>query len=109
MGMYHSTYFAYGVHIPDMRGDIEELLQTARATIDAPDVGYLSAGNYDRDMTFLVTECEEVALGKFETVTPQVESAARYAEWNRQLQAAAAALGVKPLTGPAWIVVPDLS
>ena len=54
MGMYHSTYFAYGFQIPDTRSDVLE-----PALKDLPGdirVGYLHAGDYDRDLTFLVTD-----------------------------------------------------
>jgi hypothetical protein len=55
MGMYHSAYFAYGVHIPlpdDVHpwaenDRVDEQLRTLKE--QCPDVGYLSAGNYDAD------------------------------------------------------------
>ena len=111
MGMYHSTYFAYGFQIPDTHpGALEDLDDQLRQHNEqhGGDVGYLNAGNYDQDMTFLVTHSTEVSLGKFEHVTPQTYSAEQYEAWNRELKAAAKALGVVTRE-PGWLVVPDLS
>jgi hypothetical protein len=113
MGMSHSTYFAYGIHVTtgqhawleSERAD-EELPKIKAA---CPDVGHLSAGNYDADMFFLVTKCSEVSLGKFEHVTPQTAGAEQIADWDRQLIAAAMALGYTDASAPGWLVVPDLS
>ena len=58
MGMYHSTYFAYGMQIPDV--DPEQIEDTDLGE----GIGYLLAGDYDRDMTFLTTQCKEVDLGE---------------------------------------------
>ena len=118
MGMYHSTYFAYGVHIP-LPDDVhpwaendrlDEQLRTLRE--QCPDVGYLSAGNYDADELFLTTQCDEVALGTYKHVTPETVTAEQLADWNRQLAAAVHALGYGDLPGlgqPGWLCVPDLS
>jgi hypothetical protein len=103
MGMYHSTYFAYGARIPDM--DPQEIEDA-----ELPDgIGYLLAGNYDRDMTFLTTECKEVDLGEFKTVTPQTATPEQYAQWDARIREAADVLGVDPMHEPGWFVVPDLS
>ncbi|MFG3173692.1 hypothetical protein ACGFZC_01310 [[Kitasatospora] papulosa] len=111
MGMYHSTYFAYGFQIPDVDPNDSEDLDTQLRAYNAQhvtNVGYLTAGDYDRDMTFLTTHCTEISLGKFETVTPQTFNDDQYEQWNRDLKAVAASLGVVPRE-PGWIVVPDLS
>lgn len=113
MGMYHSTYFAYGFRIPDtgapwqMAERLEAELPKLKAT--CPDVGFLQAGNYDEDMTFLTTQCDEVDLGEFKTVTPQLFPREERSTWNEQLRTAAAALGIEDILEPGWIVVPDLS
>lgn len=113
MGMYHSTYFAYGFRIPDDGApwQLAERLEAELPKLKAqcPDVGFLQAGNYDEDMTFLTTECTEVDLGEFKTVTPQTATGDQLAGWNGQLVVAAVALGVKDVPIPGWIVVPDLS
>ncbi|MFI8351250.1 hypothetical protein [Streptomyces sp. NPDC085596] len=103
MGMYHSTYFAYGVRIPDT--DPEHIEETELGE----GVGYLLAGDYDRDMTFLTTQCKEVDLGEFQHVTPQTADDEQRAAWDQALRTAAARLGVEPQSEPGWFVVPDLS
>jgi hypothetical protein len=102
--MYHSAYFAYGVRIPDDSdpGALEEKL---RGGI----VGYLHAGNYDRDLVFLTTECKSVDLGSFEIVDPGSFSGQDFVAWDAALGRAAEGLGVEPLSKPGWFVVPDLS
>ncbi|MFC8704135.1 hypothetical protein ACFUIV_18365 [Streptomyces anulatus] len=103
MGMYHSTYFAYGFQIPDTDPGVLEDTNLGEG------VGFLQAGNYDRDRTFLVTQCTEVRLGDHRKVKPESFQAAEIEKWNAALTEAAARLGV--LTGfePGWIVVPDMS
>lgn len=103
MGMYHSTYFAYGFEIP--RTDADKL---DAVLADTP-VSYLHAGDYDRDRTFLVTECTEVKLGDHRKVTPEAFQAAEIEAWNAALTEAAARLGVFAGFEPGWFVVPDLS
>jgi hypothetical protein len=113
MGMYHSTYFAYGMHIPfdGYPWEEGERADTVLAGIkeQCPDVGHLCAGDYDRDMYFLVTECTEVNLGEFKHVTPQAADTEQLAIWNRQLAAAAEALGYAVSAEPGWLTVPDVS
>lgn len=113
MGMYHSTYFAYGIHIPTDRPAWEESeraeTELAKIKGQCPDVGHLEAGDYDRDMFFLTTKCTSVDLGGYEHVTPQTATAEQYADWDRQLIGAAMALGYKDTSAPGWFVVPDLS
>ncbi|MCL7377439.1 hypothetical protein [Streptomyces sp. 35G-GA-8] len=99
MGMYHSTYFAYGFQIP----------QTDPDRLEDLELGYLLAGDYDRDMVFLVTQCVEVRLGTYKTVRPHDATQGQYEDWDEQLRAAAETLAVTPITEPGWIVVPDLS
>ncbi|MBL1100109.1 hypothetical protein [Streptomyces coffeae] len=113
MGMYHSTYFAYGIRIPD-DGPAWKLAdridaELAKVKDQCPDVGHLQAGDYDRDMTFLVTQSAAVDLGAFKTVTPQTATGEQYVAWGEQLRAAAVSLGVDEIPEPGWLVVPDLS
>jgi len=109
MGMYHSTYFAYGARIPDTDSEVMQTVLRALKDQHGSSVGYLHAGDYDRDMTFLVTKCEEVNLGDVKTVTPQMAAPDQYAAWDTQIRQAADALGTAPLHEPGWLVVPDLS
>lgn len=107
MGMYHSTYFAYGFQLPDTGSDaIEAALKGLPGDTH---VGYLHAGDYDRDMTFLVTECTEVSLGDHRKVKPEAFQAPEIEAWNTALTEAAARLGVTSGFEPGWFVVPDLS
>ncbi len=105
MGMYHSAYFAYGIQIPDTD---HEVLEEKLKGIDG-EVGFLHAGDYDRDMTFLVTKCEEVSLGNYEVVTPQTATVAQYEAWGGQIREVAAALGLDEIPEPGWLLIPDLS
>ena len=113
MGMYHSTYFAYGVHVdvsPYAEAErLEEEMPQHKGQI--PDVGYLMAGAYDQDQLFLTTACTEVDLGKWEHVTPQSHTAEQLATWNRQLSDAVDLLGYgdRAVSAPGWLCVPDLS
>jgi hypothetical protein len=111
MGMYHSTYFAYGVHVAggDDHERLEEEFPKHKGQI--PDVGYLFAGNYDRDQLFLTTVCTEVDLGEWKHVTPQSHTAEQLAAWDRQLSDAVDLLGYgdRAVSAPGWLCVPDLS
>lgn len=113
MGFDHSTYFAYGIHVTTDRYAWHESdhaeTELPKIKKDCPDVGYLTAGDYDRDMFFLVTRSNEVGLGKFEHVTPQTASPEQIADWDRQLIAAAMALGYRDTSAPGWLVIPDCS
>lgn len=113
MGYYHSTYFAYGLHV-SVEGPAWEESERAETELPkikdrCPDIGHLEAGDYDRDHFFLVTKCSSVDLGKFEHVTPQTASPEQIADWDRQLIAAAMSLGYTDTSAPGWFVVPDLS
>jgi hypothetical protein len=107
MGMYHSTYFAYGFQIPAT--DSEALEEALKNQPDGTHVGYLHAGDYDRDMTFLTTKCVEVNLGDHRKVKPESFTAPEIEAWNTALREAAARLGVHDGIEPGWLVVPDLS
>lgn len=114
MGMYHSTYFAYGLHIPTQEaawaeGDrIDTEIRNHRDR--CPDVGHLAAGDYDRDLLFLVTSSTEIRLGTYGQATEA--TAEQRANWDLQLANAIQALGygdLPDLPAPGWICVPDLS
>lgn len=114
MGMYHSTYFAYGLHIPTDEpawretDRIDEELKQHKER--CPDVGHLSAGDYDRDMVFLVTVSQEIELGEYGHVNHA--TAEDRANWDAQLANAVHALGYSELpnlAAPGWLCIPDLS
>lgn len=114
MGMSHSTYFAYGLEIPTAGPawqEAEHLEQELPKHKDrCPDVGFLQAGDYDQDMFFLVTDCQEIELGTYgRTNTATTE---QRANWDIQLANAVHALGYSDtaeLPAPGWIAVPDCS
>ncbi|MGW4883390.1 hypothetical protein [Streptomyces murinus] len=112
--MYHSTYFAYGLRIPIEGPAWEETdrldKELPHHKESCPDVGHLSAGNYDCDMLFLVTSCDEIKLGDYGRQA--AASADKQADWDRQLTNAVEQLGyghLRDLVAPGWLCVPDLS
>jgi len=107
MGMYHSSYLAYGFQIPDT--DPEELEEALKGQRDTHRVGYLHAGDYDRDKTFLTTECHSVDLGDFKVITADSFQRYEIPAWNAALHEAAVKLGHSEHPEPGWLLVPDLS
>jgi hypothetical protein len=114
MGMYHSTYFAYGIHIPTaesawVEGDRIDV-ELAKHKDRCPDVGHLAAGDYDHDLLFLVTTSNEIRLGAYGRATEA--TTAQRANWDHQLANAVQALGYSELPDlppPGWLCIPDLS
>ncbi|MFH9413991.1 hypothetical protein [Streptomyces rochei] len=116
MGYYHSTYFAYGIHIPLPDGT-PAWTETDRIDTEltklkdrCPDVGHLEAGHYDADMVFLVTKADTIPLGQYGRAS--TATAEQRANWDLQLANAVHALGysnIPDLDAPGWICVPDLS
>lgn len=117
MGMYHSTYFAYGVNVPLLPGRLpweeSEHCETGlhQHKDQLPDVRFLTAGDYDDDRLFLTTQCKTVEYGEWMHVTPESHAAEQIADWNRQLAAAVEALGYgdRAVSAPGWLCIPDLS
>lgn len=113
MGFSRSTYFAYGARITTDQYAWQEAehieAELPKYNAACPDVGHLTAGDYDADMVFLVTQSREVELGEYEHVTPQTATPEQIADWDRQLIAAAMALGYEDMSAPGWLVVPDCS
>ncbi|MGW4388228.1 hypothetical protein [Streptomyces sp. NPDC004685] len=114
MGMYHSAYFAYGLRIP-IEGHAWEEAERLDPELQklkerCPDVGYLTAGDYDRDMVFLTAQCTEVELGEYGRAS--LATREQCAAWDAQLANAVHDLGYADRPGleaPGWICVPDLS
>lgn len=118
MGTDISAYHVYGVHVPDEQwieraapyeGEkIETVLKRLKDV--APDVSYLTAGAYDRDMLFLCIHepdvPSEVRIGSFRIVRRAWTTGDI---WDAQLKAVADAMGYKDLGEPGWITVPDES
>lgn len=117
MGMSHSTYHGFGVHVPADQyrtGHIqseEEWLDAVIKHAEGLDnrlLGHLSAGDYDRDQLFLIAsepdERLEVELGSF-MVLAEVDVEGR----AEAIKALAEAAGYTGLAEPGWLVVPDCS
>lgn len=113
MGMYYSTYFAFGVQVARnaydsdlMRrfDDIDDIGQVVRHL----GVNYLLAGDYDNDRLFLTTHCESVDWGEVKRVDP-FSLGHQEGEWREKLFQAADLLGISLDEEPAWFVVPDVS
>lgn len=103
MGIWTSAYVAYGVQIPDT--DVEMM----EAGTYPAGVGYLHAGGYDREMTFITAYCESADIGDVQRFRPQDYTADTYAMWNAGIRDAAASIGVELTEDPGWFVVPDQS
>lgn len=117
MTIYHSTYAAYGVHVPREQYFTQHI-QTEAEWLDVvikntPELkgqglGHLSAGPYDRDELFLVLSPEgedvEVVSELFRVLTDK-EAAGRASK----IKALAKAAGYDGLAEPGWLVVPDES
>lgn len=118
MGMSTSAYHFYGVNVPadqwlERWASAEgERLDVAISAVkdQAPDVGWLTAGGYDRDMLFLCIRQEgvstEVELGTFKVVRPSVSPDPG---WDAQLLAVVQSMGYRQTGAPGWITVPDVS
>ncbi|MFI2078626.1 hypothetical protein [Streptomyces triculaminicus] len=107
MAMRHSTYRAYGFQIPDTDRDVLE--EALKSQPETHQVGYLHAGDYDCNKTFLVTECESADLGDFKVITPQAFKRYEVSAWDIALHEAAAKLGYLVHPEPGWLLIPDLS
>lgn len=120
MGMYHSAYHFYGAHIPSEQwkeghawAEGERLGPIiARLGIgdDSIRLGHLAAGDYDRDMLFLVAGARDhrsvVPLGEFRLSSNADVSPM----WNSALTLLAAAADYDTAElSIGWITVPDLS
>uniref|UniRef100_A0AAU7GYH8 YCII-related domain-containing protein n=1 Tax=Streptomyces phage Geonosis TaxID=3158856 RepID=A0AAU7GYH8_9CAUD len=117
MGFSHSTYLAFGVHVPQDQFQTDEFAQETAwldtvinqtEGLDSSRLGYLSAGDYDRDELFLTAsepgERLEVELGSF-MVLAEVDTEGR----AEAIKALAEAAGYTGLSEPGWLVVPDCS
>lgn len=104
MGMFHSTYFAYGARaVEDVDPEITEIdLGRVRVRV-------LRAGDYDRDKSFLVTECAALVPGEQTAVTRESFDYAEFRGWNAAVREAAERVGVTLASPPTWLVVPDVS
>lgn len=120
MGMYQSTYHAFGVHVPRYLYEpggpwteterLDELI--AELGLGDTGLGHLTAGNYDRDELFLVVvrdgeDCE-VKLGSFAIRRPKPFTHNQDPRPGLIARLAEAA-GYGDLGEPGWLVIPDVS
>lgn len=118
MGMTTSARYFYGVHIPThewanqwANAEGERLDPVIRAVRDlAPNVMHLTAGDYDRDMLFLVIHrpgfLTEIPVGEFAKIVPEKS---RDLGWDAQIAAVVQAMGYSDVDRPGWIFLPDIS
>jgi len=117
MGFSHSTYHAFGVHVPrgqyqtgHLNSECEWVDAVIRHTegLDNRLLGHLPAGDYDRDQLFLVAsepgEKLQVELGSFRVLS-EVDVTGR----AEAIKALAEAAGYTITAEPGWLVVPDCS
>ncbi|MFB6805426.1 hypothetical protein [Streptomyces sp. NPDC056387] len=104
MRLYSTAYLAYGIQIPDTDIDrLEEVLQG----IDG--VGYLTAGRFGDERTYLTTECYSADAGEYRAFAPEtLERRPEQAAWDASLKAAAEALGRTEAVMPRWFITADL-
>lgn len=111
MGFSQSAYLAYGMQIPDTNPDqLEEALAPLKIRTKGDDhVGYLHAGRYDNEDTFLVTQCTEAELGDPVVVAPERVTAEQYAAWKEGLAEACRALGLAEIPDAEWLLIAHVS
>lgn len=120
MGISTSAYFFFGVRVPREQHDEDHVWAEAerldRMVMPVDEVGYITAGPYDRDELFLCfvpsagpMRHAEVSYGEFRTVNPQNVDAETTARWTRLIRQAADSAGYKDLDEPGWTVVVDQS
>lgn len=112
MGMYHSTYFAFGSKISD-NAYSEDWEQFEAGGLFHPmlvawDVSSLMAGNYDGDKLFLTTYCKLVKLGDYERIDP-FELDVQSLGWKYNLEKVSEAIQMPLLETPSWLCIPDMS
>lgn len=114
MGMYYSTYFFYGVHVPrekyrtsDLLSETDWLELVIRTEFPGSGLSCIVAGDYDRDELFLYVVFQgqdvEVKPGSFGKVP--VGPVQKYADRLKKFETAA---GYEHLDEPGFLVVPDL-
>lgn len=98
-----NAYLIYGVQIADTHSDdLEEAL--SGQTVG---VGYLHAGSYDREKTYLTVAFHEAELGE----PSSIDLGDAYTDgdptgrWNSMLDHAVGKVGVAQLTQPGWILI----
>lgn len=111
MGYFTSAYLAYGMQIPHTSSDqLQAALAPLKTRTKGDDyVGYLHAGRYDDEDTFLVTQCTEAEIGEPVAVAPERVAAEKYAVWNEGLTEACRALGLAEIPPAEWLLIAHVS
>lgn len=128
MGFHHSTSVAYGVHVPGDKWRAGTWAAVEGEFLDGviyetglkgTGVGWMDAGDYDRDMLFVVCGPEynsndplthiEVKLGTFRSYPASWFEGEQRREWDALIRDVCEAAGYGDLGEPGWIVCPDVS
>lgn len=114
MGMYYDAKFAYGAKVADPAdvdwGKFENAETSGTKEYEICKkygVHFMLAGNYDRDMLFLVKFSNSVSLGGYKVLTRG--SFVKTDDMDEDVRNAAKELGYPVLDGPGYILVADLS
>lgn len=102
MGIDTTAWLAYGIQIPNTHAeDLEAKLK------DTVGVGYLHAGPYDREKTYLVTACHSADLGTPKTVDlgDAYTDGDPTGRWDAMLGHAVEKVGAGRLTHPGWLLI----
>ncbi|MFI8278553.1 hypothetical protein ACIGBH_27505 [Streptomyces sp. NPDC085929] len=102
MSIWTTAYLAYGLEIPAR--DTDEVENALRPLTG--DVGYLTAGPYDRDRLYLATGSFDADLGTPETLDIPHDPE-QYRTWDDQLRTALAALGLPIDQQFTWHLIAD--
>ena len=109
MGLYHSTYRAYGFEIPAAT-DFDHLDQVLADQPDGERLGRvqrLYLGDFER--LFLLAECTEVEANTFAHITAADFQRYELPVWNTVLHNTAVRLGHGVHPEPAWLLLHDHS
>ncbi|MEU9000501.1 hypothetical protein [Streptomyces sp. NPDC048551] len=105
MRIYSTAYLAYGIQIPDT--DANRLEGVVQALDNG--AGYLQAGRFGNERTYLTTECHSADAGEYLVLTPAtLAERAERATWDTALQTAAEALGHPNTDTPRWFLTADV-
>lgn len=104
MGLYHSTYVAYGFEIPTDT-DTEAIDRAPQDQPYDPDgVGHMVVGDLDR--LLLATRCTRVEENAVVRLTPDgLAQPAELAAWEKALHDAAVNIGCPDHPAPTWLVI----
>jgi hypothetical protein len=109
MGLYHSTYKAYGFEIPATT-DFEQLDQVLADQPDGERLGRVQhtyLGDFER--LFLLAVCEEIEANDFARITADDCQRYELPVWNTVLHDTAVRLGHEQHPEPTWLLLHDYS